>query len=106
LGSALVLLFGHLLGASDRRLPGVRRLIENVDTLDDEKEIAAHFVMSKALSDLKQYDDAFEHLKKASVLKRASIDCDEPQRLAMSKTIEAKFSPDLIKARSGDGDKS
>ncbi|MBV8698398.1 MAG: tetratricopeptide repeat protein, partial [Bradyrhizobium sp.] len=67
----------------DCRLPGLRRLLDNLDSLDDEKKIAAHFAMGKALADLKQHDDAFEHLKRANELKRKTFDYDEPQRLAM-----------------------
>lgn len=90
----------------DRRLPGLRRLIDRIDTLDDEKKISAHFAMGKALSDLKQYDEAFAHLKQANALKRPTIDYDEGQRLAMFKNIEERFSPDLFKAKSGSGDAS
>jgi len=90
----------------DRRLPGLRRLIDRLDTLDDEKKISAHFAMGKALSDLKQYDEAFAHLKQANTLKRRTMDYDEGQRLAMFKNIEAKYSPDLFKTKSGGGDAS
>jgi hypothetical protein len=37
--------------------------------------------MSKALAGFKQHDDAREHLTQVSVLKRASIDDDQPRRL-------------------------
>jgi tetratricopeptide (TPR) repeat protein len=90
----------------DRRLPGLRRLIERVDTLEDEKKAAAHFAMGKALADLAHYDDAFEHFKQANVLKRRTFVYDEPQRLAMLDNIAAMYSPDLFKARSGGGDAS
>src|SRR5262249_55573189 len=92
--------------SDDRRLPGLRKLIDRVGTLDDEKKIAAHFAMGKALADLKDYDAAFEHLKQANSLKRRTIVYDEPQRLAMFKNIEAKYSPDLFAAKSGSGDAS
>jgi tetratricopeptide (TPR) repeat protein len=90
----------------DRRLPGLRALIERVGTLDDEKKIAAHFAMGKALADLKDYDEAFEHLKQANGLKRRTFVYDEPQRLAMFKNIETKYTPDLFESKSGNGDTS
>ncbi|HTO67453.1 MAG TPA: sulfotransferase [Bradyrhizobium sp.] len=90
----------------DRRLPSLRGLADRVAQLDDEKKIAVHFAMGKALSDLKQYDEAFEHLKQANALKRRTIDYDEPQRLAMFKNIETKYTPELFKAKSGSGDAS
>jgi hypothetical protein len=90
----------------DRRLPGLRNLIDRVGVLDDEKKISAHFAMGKALADLKQYDEAFAHLKQANTLKRRTFEYDEGQRLAMFKNIETKFSSELLKAKSGGGDAS
>ncbi|MBV8921420.1 sulfotransferase [Bradyrhizobium sp.] len=92
--------------ADDRRLPGLRRLIERIDTLDNEQKLSAHFAMGKALSDLKQYDEAFAHLKQANALKRRTFDYDEGQRLAMFRNIEAKYTPELFAAKSGSGDTS
>jgi tetratricopeptide (TPR) repeat protein len=90
----------------DRRLPGLQKLLSDVDTLDVENQIAAHFAMGKALGDLGQYQDAFPHLQKGNALKRRTFDYDEPQRLAMFDNVRAMFSEDFIKARSGGGDKS
>ena len=90
----------------DRRLPSLRGLVDRIDGLDDEKKIATHFAMGKALADLKQYDEAFEHLKQANAMKRRTFEYDEPQRLAMFKNIEAKYTQDLFAAKSGSGDTS
>ncbi|MBV9566471.1 MAG: sulfotransferase, partial [Bradyrhizobium sp.] len=90
----------------DRRLPGLRRLIGRVDALDEEKQIAAHFAMGKALSDLKQYDEAFGHLVKANAVKRKTFDYDEPQRLAMFENIRTRFTPELFCANARAGDAS
>jgi tetratricopeptide (TPR) repeat protein len=90
----------------DRRLPGLRRLLNNVDSLDDEKRIAAHFAMGKALADLKEYEEAFAHLTKANALKRKSFDYDEPQRLAMHENVREKFSPELFQRHAESGDRS
>jgi tetratricopeptide (TPR) repeat protein len=90
----------------DRRLPGLRRLLDNVEALDDEKKIAAHFAMGKALADLKQYDEAFEHLRKANALKRRSFDYDEPQRLAMFENDREKFSREFFQRHAETGDRS
>jgi hypothetical protein len=92
--------------AGDRRLPGLQKLLSEVDSLDLENQIAAHFAMGKALGDLGQYHDAFRHLLRANALKRQTMDYDEPQRLAMFENIRATFSPDFMKARSGGGDGS
>ncbi|MGA7809130.1 sulfotransferase, partial [Bradyrhizobium sp.] len=90
----------------DRRLPGLERLLSEVETLDVDNQIAAHFAMGKALADLGQPQDAFRHLLKANALKRSTVDYDEPQRLAMFKNIRTIFTPDYMKARSGGGDTS
>jgi tetratricopeptide (TPR) repeat protein len=90
----------------DRRLPGLRKLLGEVETLDVDAQIAAYFAMGKALADLKQHDEAFQHLLKGNALKRRNTDYDEPQRLAMFENVRTMFSPDLMKARSGGGDTS
>jgi tetratricopeptide (TPR) repeat protein len=90
----------------DRRLPGLKKLLSDVDSLDIDNQIQAHFAMGKALGDLGQYRDSFRHLLKGNTLKRRSIEYDEPQRLAMFDNIKTMFSPDFIKARSGGGDTS
>ncbi|MGA2125668.1 MAG: tetratricopeptide repeat protein [Xanthobacteraceae bacterium] len=92
--------------AGDRRLPGLQQLLSEVESLDVENQIAAHFAMGKALGDLGQYRDAFRHLLQANALKRRTVDYDEPQRLAMFENIRTTFSADFMKARSGGGDRS
>jgi tetratricopeptide (TPR) repeat protein len=92
--------------ADDRRLPGLQKLLSEVESLDVDNQIAAHFAMGKALGDLGQYRDAFQHLLKGNVLKRRSVDYDEPRRLAMFENIRTMFSRDFVKARSGGGDTS
>jgi tetratricopeptide (TPR) repeat protein len=88
----------------DRRLPGLQKLLREVEALDVGNQIFAHFAMGKALGDLGQYQDAFRHLLKGNALKRRSIDYDEPQRLAMFENIRTTFSQGFMKARSGGGD--
>jgi tetratricopeptide (TPR) repeat protein len=92
--------------AGDRRLPGLQKLLSEVESLDVENQIAAHFAMGKALGELGQYQDAFRHLLKANALKRRTIVYDEPQRLAMFENIRTMFSQDFMKERSGGGDTS
>ncbi|WP_316225514.1 sulfotransferase [Bradyrhizobium sp. SZCCHNS3052] len=90
----------------DSRLPGLRQLLERVDRLDQEKQIAAHFAMGKALSDLKDYDQAFSHLHKANTLKRKTFDYDSEQRLGMMKNVAARFTPEFFRMVAGHGDDS
>jgi len=90
----------------DRRLPGLRRLLGVVDSLDEAKQIGAYFAIGKALTDLKQYDEAFQHLLQGNALKRKTFVYDEVQRLAMFENLKSKFSPELLRSRSGCGDTS
>lgn len=90
----------------DRRLPALRQLVERADQLDQEKQIAAHFAMGKALSDLKDYDAAFGHLARANELKRKSFDYDSEQRLAMMKNVSDRFTPEFFRSVAGHGDQS
>lgn len=90
----------------DPRLPGLQRLLDHVDRLDREKQIAAHFAMGKALADLKDYDTAFAHLQKGNALKRQSFDYDEPQRLAVMANIANRFTPEFFRSAAGCGDTS
>ncbi len=90
----------------DRRLPGLQRLVDEIDALDNKNKTAANFAMGKALSDLKQYDEAFQYLLKGNALERQSFVYDEPQRLAMFENIKTIFSRDFIKTKSGGGDRS
>jgi len=90
----------------DRRLHGLQKLLDEVDTLDVKNQVAAHFAMAKALSDLKQYDAAFQHLLKGNALERQTFVYDEPQRMAMFENLRHVFTPEFFKAKSGHGDSS
>jgi tetratricopeptide (TPR) repeat protein len=92
--------------ADDRRLPGLQKLLSEVESLDIDNQIAAHFAMGKALGDLGHHQDAFRHLLNGNAMKRRTIDYDEPQRLAMFENIRTMFSQDFMKARSDGGDRS
>jgi len=90
----------------DRRLAGLQKLLGEVSSLDAKNQVAAYFAMGKALSDLGQYDEAFQHLLKGNALERQSFFYDEPQRLAMFETLRHTFTPEFFKAKSGHGDTS
>ena len=90
----------------DRRMPRLRKLLDEVDALDVKNQVAAHFAMGKALSDLKQYDEAFKHLRKGNALERQTFVYDERERLAMLANLGNVYTPALFKAKSGAGDRS
>jgi tetratricopeptide (TPR) repeat protein len=90
----------------DRRLPGLQKLLNDVGSLDADNQISAHFAMGKALGDLGQPRDAFQHFLKGNGLKRRTFVYDEPQRLTMLEDIRTLFSRDFIQARTGGGDAS
>jgi len=90
----------------DRRLAGLQKLLSEVSSLDAKNQVAAYFAMGKALSDLGQYDEAFQHLLKGNALERQSFFYDEPQRMAMFENLRHLFTPEFFKAKSGRGDTS
>jgi len=90
----------------DRRLAGLQKLLSEVSSLDAKNQVAAHFAMGKALSDLGRYDEAFQHLLKGNALERQSFFYDEPQRMAMFENLRSLFTPEFFKAKSGRGDTS
>jgi tetratricopeptide (TPR) repeat protein len=90
----------------DHRLPALQSLLDRVDRLDQDKEIAAHFAMGKALADLGDYDTAFHHLQVANALKRTTFAYDEAQRLAAMKHVADRFTPEFFRAHADHGDTS
>src|SRR6266568_2522237 len=90
----------------DRRLAGLQKLFGEVSSLDAKNQVAANFAMGKALSDLGQYDEAFQHLLNGNALERQSFFYDEPQRMAMFENLRHLFTPEFFKAKSGRGDTS
>jgi tetratricopeptide (TPR) repeat protein len=87
----------------DRRLSALRSLVDRINQLDQEKEIAAHFAMGKALADLGDHDAAFQHLQAANALKRTTFAYDEAQRLAAMKNVADTFTPEFLEAHAGHG---
>jgi tetratricopeptide (TPR) repeat protein len=90
----------------DRRLPGLRWLLDHVGSLDEEKRIATHFAMGKALADLQQHDEAFEHLLEANALKRKTFVYDQAERRAICNNVREKFTPAFFDVHAGRGDPS
>jgi tetratricopeptide (TPR) repeat protein len=90
----------------DKRLPALQSLLDGIDALDQEQEIAAHFAMGKALADLGDHDMAFHHLQAGNALKRTTFAYDEAQRLAAMKHVADTFTPELFATHAGHGDSS
>jgi tetratricopeptide (TPR) repeat protein len=64
------------------------------------------FALGKAYADSKDYPSAFRHFSAANAAKRAGIDYDERENMALFTAIEDVFSADLMAAKSGGGDVS
>jgi len=90
----------------DPRIAAMEKLAEDVAALDTEGQIALHFALGKAFSDLGQYERSFRHLRDGNALKRAQLAYDEKETLSLLERIRTIFMPVLMQQKSGGGDPS
>jgi hypothetical protein len=76
------------------------------DDLSPADHMQLHFALGKALSDLRQHDAAFEHLRRGNAMKRATTGYDEAAALGLFDRIEATFTPERIARMAGGGQPS
>jgi tetratricopeptide (TPR) repeat protein len=76
------------------------------DDLGPEQAVIIHFALFKALEDCKDYQRAFEHLRKGNDLKRRLIEYDEPHTTRFFKRLSAVFDRSLLDRFQGEGDPS
>lgn len=87
---------------SDPRLKPLEALAEPGTSLDADDEIAVHFALGKAFSDLDQHERAFRHFLTGNALKRRRIIYDESNTLRGFARIRAVFDRELLGERGGD----
>ncbi len=90
----------------DPHLAAMEALAAKIERLSKTDRVWLHFALGKAYADLKDYRRSFEHLLKGNAAKRAMISYDEKSALAFFDRIEAVFTPELMKAKSGGGEPS
>jgi tetratricopeptide (TPR) repeat protein len=88
--------------ASDPRLQALQALADPGISLDPDDEIAMHFALGKALTDLDQHERAFQHFITGNALKRRRIIYDETDTLRTFARIRAVFDRELVSEPGGD----
>jgi tetratricopeptide (TPR) repeat protein len=90
----------------DLHLAAMEKLAAKTEGLSNADRMQLDFALGKAYADLKDHARSFKHLTDGNARKRATITYDEKSTLALFDSIEAVFTPELIKAKSGAGDPS
>jgi tetratricopeptide (TPR) repeat protein len=90
----------------DRYLTAMEALAAKTEGLSKTDRTQLDFALGKAYADLKDYRRSFKHLLAGNAGKRATIYYEEKSALALFDRIEAVFTSELVKAKSGGGDGS
>jgi tetratricopeptide (TPR) repeat protein len=92
--------------ADDPRLAALEKLAEDASSLNENAQIALHFALGKALTDINQNERSFRHLLAGNRLKRGKVSYDEKKTLAAFDRIRDLFTAGLMQAKRGGGDPS
>jgi len=92
--------------SGDPHLAAMEALAAKTEPLSKTDRMQLDFALGKAYADLNDYRRSFQHLLEGNAAKRAMISYDEKSVFAWFERIEAVFTPQLIKAKSGGGDPS
>ncbi len=90
----------------DADLATMEALAAKTEGLSKIDRMQLDFALGKAYADLKDYHRSFRHLLEGNAGKRTAISYDEKTALALFDRIEAVFTSELIKAKSGGGEPS
>jgi tetratricopeptide (TPR) repeat protein len=89
----------------DTDLAALEALVRR-DGLSADKGLLVHFALSKALEDIGDYGQAFEHLRRGNSLKREQIDYDEKSEVRLFERISTVYDATLFDRFRGTGDPS
>jgi tetratricopeptide (TPR) repeat protein len=90
----------------DAHLTAMESLAGPSGRLTKTERMHLDFAFGKAYGDLKDYQRSFTHWRAGNAAKRAAISYDEKAVFDFFDNIEAAFTPELIRAKSGGGDPS
>jgi tetratricopeptide (TPR) repeat protein len=90
----------------DPRLAALAKLAELGPSLSGDDQIALHFALGKAHSDLGNREQSFRHFIRGNALKRGQTAYDERAALTSFAQICAAFTPELMLEKRGCGDYS
>ncbi len=95
------------ISASDPHFSAMRQLAGRMGSFSAENQIGLHFALSKALADVGDHRQSFQHLLKGNALKRQEFaEYDETAFLRRFTRIEATFSATLLNDRKSAGNLS
>lgn len=79
------------------------KLEETAHKYGKEIECVFHYAVSNAYEQMKKFDKAFEHMKKANELKAATLPKARHKEVDMHLAIKQKYTPEFIKSLQGHG---
>lgn len=87
----------------DRHLKAMLALAAAEDKQSEEQRMQLHFAIGKALDDLNEFDDAFEHISKACRIKRSQSSYSEADTLGLFERIQTLFTSEIVNKFDGGG---
>ncbi|HKE37958.1 MAG TPA: sulfotransferase [Candidatus Baltobacteraceae bacterium] len=99
----------HLLASTNRltlddpAVTGMLQLLENVEALHLEEQIALHFALGSVYTDNGRLDLSLEHLTLGNALKRRLVNYDERATLGHMDALAATFPADAMRPLEGAG---
>ena len=90
----------------DAQIAALETLAKSEASLSEAGKVELHFALAKVHSDLGRHEVAFAHLEKGNAGKRRLIVYDEEAELGVLREMATAFSPETIRAKSGQGDPS
>ena len=90
----------------DLHLTRMMELARDQASLTTEERIELDFALGKALGDIGDQQQSFQHLLRGNALKRSQTDYDEATTLGRLERVRAAFTPELVRAKQGLGDPS
>src|SRR6185437_14899414 len=90
----------------DPYLSAMQELARDMKSLNAADQISLEFALGKALADIGQDRQSFQHLLRGNSLKRRQFAYDEGAELKRFQDIQKVFTPELLHRKSGLGDPS
>ncbi len=91
------------LSVDDPAVAGMRKLLERIDELPLDEQIALHFALGSVYAENDRRDLSLDHFAAGNRLKRWLAQYDEDATLANFEEIAAAFRPDAMRALEGTG---
>ncbi len=89
--------------AEDKELKRMIEIADRSERLGHAQATVIHFALFKAYEDIKDYDNAFKHLKIANDRKRSGIPFDRDAQKKNYKAIVETYTPDFLNKFKGKG---